>query len=262
MRKKIVAGNWKMNLSADEAMALANELKVKIDHQLDTNDPNVEQGLPQVLLFPPYVYLSRIQEMFRNYKGVSVGVQNIHQEEQGAYTGEVSPLMVRSLGGTHTLIGHSERRMYFKEDDELLAKKIALALKNELIPVYCCGEMLPVREAGKHFELVAEQLQKGVFWMKEDEIQNIIIAYEPVWAIGTGKTASPEQAQEMHAHIRQLIKEHYGSEKIADQMTILYGGSCNAKNAEELFSRKDVDGGLIGGASLKADDFFRIILSF
>lgn len=261
MRKKIVAGNWKMNLSADEALALANELKVKIDHQLDTKDPKISDGLPQVLLFPPYVYLSRVLEVFRNYQGVAVGVQNIHQEEKGAFTGEVSPLMVRSLGGTYTLIGHSERRIHFNEDDELLAKKIALALKNGLTPVYCCGEMLPDRETGKHFQLVADQLKKGVFWMNEKEIKNIIIAYEPVWAIGTGQTASPEQAQEMHAYIRQLISDQY-SRKTADEMTILYGGSCNAKNAEELFAQQDVDGGLIGGASLKADDFFRIIQSF
>lgn len=261
MRKKIVAGNWKMNLSAKEALALANELKVKIDHQLDLKNPKVSNGLPEILLFPSYVYLSRVQEVFRNYEEVSVGVQNIHQEEKGAFTGEVSPLMVRSLGGTHTLIGHSERRLHFNEDDELLAKKIALALKNSLIPVYCCGEMLPDREAGKHFLLVSEQLKKGVFWMNEDEVKNIIIAYEPVWAIGTGQTASPEQAQEMHAYIRQLIADQY-SNKLADQITILYGGSCNAKNAAELFAREDVDGGLIGGASLKADDFFRIIQSF
>lgn len=261
MRKKIVAGNWKMNLSAEEAMALANELKQKIDHQLDTGGPRQNGALPRILLFPPYVYLSGLIEVFRNYEGLSIGVQNIYQEEKGAYTGEVSPLMVRSMGGTHTLIGHSERRMHFNEDDELLAKKTALALKNGLIPVYCCGEMLPERETGKHFQVVAEQLKKGVFWMKEEEAGNIIIAYEPVWAIGTGQTASPDQAQEMHAYIRQLIADQY-SNKMADRMTILYGGSCNAKNAAELFAKEDVDGGLIGGASLKADDFFRIIQSF
>ncbi len=261
MRKKIVAGNWKMNLSAEEALTLANELKVKIDHQLDTKDPKIPNGLPQILLFPPNVYLSRVLEVFRNYEGVAVGVQNIHQEEKGAFTGEVSPLMVRSLGGTHTLIGHSERRIHFNEDDELLAKKIALAVKNGLTPVYCCGEMLPDRETGKHFQLVSEQLKKGVFWMDEQEVKNIIIAYEPVWAIGTGQTASPEQAQEMHAYLRELINDHY-SKKTAEEMTILYGGSCNAKNAAELFAQKDVDGGLIGGASLKADDFFTIIQSF
>ena len=250
-----------MNLSAEEVTALASKLKVKIDHQLDTKEPKSGNDLPEVLLFPPSVYLSRLLDVFRNYEGVSVGVQNIHQEEKGAFTGEISALMVRSLGGTHTLIGHSERRVHFGEDDELLAKKIANALKNGLIPVYCCGEMLPDREAGKHFLVVAEQMKKGIFWMQEESLQNIIVAYEPVWAIGTGQTASPEQAQEMHAYIRQLISDHY-SEKIAKNMTILYGGSCNAQNAAELFAQNDVDGGLIGGASLKADDFFRIIQSF
>lgn len=261
MRKKIVAGNWKMNLTLDEAMSLVNELKVKIDHQLDTGEAGANDLLPGIVLFPPYVYLSRVREVFVNYEKVSVGSQNVHHMEKGAYTGEVSPPMVSSLGATHTLVGHSERRSQFGEDDDLLAAKIKLALKHGLTPVYCCGELLPEREAEKHFEVVAGQLQRGVFWMTKDELSKLIIAYEPVWAIGTGHTASPEQAQEMHAFIRQLINDKY-SGKAAENMSILYGGSCNAKNAAELFAQPDVDGGLIGGASLKADDFFQIVQSF
>ncbi len=261
MRKKIVAGNWKMNLTLDEAMTLVKELKVKIDHQLDSGKPGVDDLLPEIVLFPPYVYLSRVREVFVNYEKVSTGSQNVHHMEKGAYTGEVSPPMISSLGATHTLVGHSERRSQFGEDDDLLAAKIKLTLKHGLNPVYCCGELLPEREAEKHFEVVAGQLQRGVFWMTEDELSKLIIAYEPVWAIGTGHTASPEQAQEMHAFIRQLINDKY-SGKAAENMSILYGGSCNAKNAAELFAQPDVDGGLIGGASLKADDFFQIVQSF
>ncbi len=261
MRKKIVAGNWKMNLSLDEAMALTSELKVKIDHQLDAGTGKQGDKMPEILFFPPFVYLTRLMEVFKNYKNVSVGSQNVHHEEKGAYTGEVSAMMINSLGATHTLIGHSERRSQFGEDDELLAKKIKLAFGHGLTPVYCCGEMLPERESGKHFEVVESQISQGVFWMDEDHIKKVIIAYEPVWAIGTGHTATPEQAQEMHAFIRQLISNKY-SAQTADLISILYGGSCNAKNAVELFKQADVDGGLIGGASLKAQDFFQIIQSF
>ncbi len=261
MRKKIVAGNWKMNLALDEAMNLAKELKVKIDHQLDKGQDGTNNALPDIMLFPPYVYLTRVMELFMNYKKVFVGSQNIHHQEKGAYTGEVSPMMISSLGATHTLVGHSERRSQFGEDDDLLAIKIQLALKHGLIPVYCCGELLPERESEKHFEVIAGQLTQGVFWMNEENLDKLIIAYEPVWAIGTGRTASPAQAQEMHAFIRQLINDNY-SKNAAENMSILYGGSCNAKNAKELFEQPDVDGGLIGGASLKAQDFFQIIQSF
>ena len=261
MRKNIVAGNWKMNLTLEEAMKLVKELKVKIDHQLDAGQPGLNDLLPEIVLFPPYVYLTRVKEVFMNYDKVSVGSQNVHHMEKGAYTGEVSPLMIRSLGATHTLVGHSERRSQFGEEDDLLAAKIKLALKNGLTPVYCCGEQLPERESEKHFEVVAGQLMKGLFWMSEDELDKMVIAYEPVWAIGTGHTASPAQAQEMHAFIRSLINDKY-SKKAAENMSILYGGSCNAKNAAELFVQPDVDGGLIGGASLKAEDFFQIIQSF
>lgn len=261
MRKKIVAGNWKMNLNLDEAMALVSELKVKIDHQLNTGAGEYGKTMPEIVLFPPFVYLTRVIEVFRNYKNVSLGSQNVHHEEKGAYTGEVSAMMVRSLGAAHALIGHSERRSQFGEDDDLLATKIKLAFKHGLTPVYCCGEMLPERESGKHFEIVKSQIQRGVFWMDEDLMKKVIVAYEPVWAIGTGHTATPEQAREMHAFIRKLISDKY-SAQTADMIPILYGGSCNAKNAAELFKQPDVDGGLIGGASLKAQDFFQIIQSF
>lgn len=260
MRKRIVAGNWKMNLSLDEAKALASELKVKIDALRGSAVVEEDNPLPEVVLFPPYVYITRILDMFSGYKGVWVGSQNCHHEEQGAYTGEVASLMIRSAGASHVIIGHSERRSQFGEDDALLARKTKQVLKNGLTPVFCCGEMLPEREAGTHFGVVTEQLKNGLFWMDESQLAKTVIAYEPVWAIGTGVTASPDQAQEMHAHIRKLVAGTYG-EPSAENMTILYGGSCNAKNATDLFSQPDVDGGLIGGASLKADDFSRIIQS-
>ncbi|MDR4988555.1 MAG: triose-phosphate isomerase [Bacteroidales bacterium] len=257
MRKKIVAGNWKMNLTFDEAMSLVNDLKTKIRHLPD----DAAAGKPLVMLFPPYVYIAELLKVFSGVEGVFVGAQNVHQKESGAYTGEISPVMLSSLGATHCLIGHSERRTQFGETDELLADKIKTALNNGIKPVYCCGELLPEREAGNHVQVVAAQLEKGLFWMDEAQIKEVIVAYEPVWAIGTGHTATPEQAGEMHASIRKLIREKY-SKSTADQIPILYGGSCNAKNAAELFAQPDVDGGLIGGASLKADDFFSIINSF
>lgn len=259
MRKKIVAGNWKMNLGLEEARALVGELKVKIDHHMDSLN-NHDQGMPDVVFFPPFPYLTRIVDVFTTYKGVSVGAQNCHHEEEGAFTGEVSARMIKSVGASHVIIGHSERRSQFGEDDRLLATKTKQALKNGLTPVFCCGEVLSDRENNHHFPVVADQLQKGLFWMDDHQLSHAVIAYEPVWAIGTGKTASPEQAQEMHAYIRKLIADTY-SQEVADNMSILYGGSCNAKNADELFSNPDVDGGLIGGASLKAQDFFEIILA-
>ncbi|TVR43213.1 MAG: triose-phosphate isomerase [Bacteroidia bacterium] len=260
MRKNIVAGNWKMNLNLEEAKSLAGELKAKLD-QLKTGLVGDNRSIPEVILFPPYVYVTRILDLFPNYQGLSVGAQNCHHEDHGAFTGEVSAHMIRSVGATHVIIGHSERRSQFGEVDLLLAEKVKQALKHGLTPVFCCGEMLPERENGNHFQVVADQLQKGLFWLDKAQLGRVVVAYEPVWAIGTGVTATPAQAQEMHAYIRQLLSDTYG-EAIAQQTSLLYGGSCNAKNAAELFSQPDVDGGLIGGASLKADDFFRIIQSF
>lgn len=246
-----------MNLDLEGGRKLATEICEKIREKPLDRLP----GKPEVLFFPPFVFLTEVVKAAEGTPGVSAGSQNIHQLEKGAYTGEVAAPMVKSCGGTHTLIGHSERRAYFHEDDALLAKKVEQALNHGLTPVYCCGEVLPEREAGKHFQVVKEQIVSGLFWLEKEAFERVVIAYEPVWAIGTGVTASPEQAQEMHAFIRKTVAEKYG-QATADRTSILYGGSCNAQNARELFSQPDVDGGLIGGASLKAPDFFGIISSF
>jgi triosephosphate isomerase (TIM) len=257
MRKIIVAGNWKMNLTLEEGLKLSAELA---DFVKSTPLENLN-GTPQVIMFTPAIHLASVAKSVETMKGLSAGAQNCYTEEKGAFTGEISAMMIQSAGATHVLVGHSERRAYFGESNEMLAKKVKIALANGLTPMYCCGEVLDERNAGNHFEVVREQVEKGLFWLSEEEFAKTVIAYEPVWAIGTGVTASPEQAQEMHAFIRQLINEKYGS-NAAENATILYGGSCNAKNAKELFANKDVDGGLIGGASLKADDFTTIIQSF
>ena len=191
----------------------------------------------------------------------NVGAQNCSAYDKGAYTGEVSAKMLKSLDVDYCIIGHSERRKYFGETNEILAEKINRVIENNMSPIYCVGEVLEERESGRHFEVVKEQLEKGLFHLDGDAIYDAIIAYEPVWAIGTGKTATPEQAQEIHAYIRGLIAEKYGKE-VAENTSILYGGSCKPSNAKELFANPDVDGGLIGGASLKAEDFVNIALSF
>ncbi len=252
MRRNIVAGNWKMNKTFEEAddllFSIAEPLQ-KLD--LDTT---------QVILCPPVLYA----EMFTDIaleNNFSVGAQNCSNHSEGAYTGEISAAMLKSMDIEYCLVGHSERRKYFNENSKMLAEKVEQLLENEINPIFCCGEVLEDREGNIHFDIVGKQLYEGLFHLSADELDNVIIAYEPVWAIGTGKTASPEQAQEMHAFIRNLIAKKYNHE-VANEMTILYGGSCNAKNAKELFALKDVDGGLIGGASLKAEDFLAIIQSF
>ncbi len=249
MRKKIVAGNWKMNLKILEAL----ELIMEIDKQV-VFDPPVE-----VIIFPPATYL----DMAREYttRGLAVGAQNFHPEISGAFTGEVSAEMIASIGTEYALVGHSERRHYFNEDSDLLVKKINAALRAKLFPVYCCGESLEQREANEQFNVIEQQISEVLFHLNEDEIKKVVIAYEPVWAIGTGKTATTNQAQEVHAFIRQLIAKKY-NEETANSISILYGGSCNPTNAKELFSQADIDGGLIGGASLKYDDFMKIVNSF
>ena len=257
MRKKIVAGNWKMNLRLEEGLKLAND----IIEFVKKNPLESLNGKPEVIMFTPSVHLSSVATAVGQTEGVSAGAQNCHNQPKGAYTGEISAEMIQSAGATNVLVGHSERRSYFGETDELLAEKTKIALEYGLRPVFCCGEVLDERNEKKHFDVVRKQLETGLFWLSEKEFSKIVIAYEPVWAIGTGVTATPEQAQEMHAFIRKLIKEKYSTET-AENTTILYGGSCNAKNAAELFANEDVDGGLIGGASLKADDFFAIIKSF
>lgn len=257
MRKKIVAGNWKMNLGLEQARNLAAEVCTLINNEVDVS----REEMPHVIFFPSFVFLSEVAKITQTLAGVACGAQNCHQQSKGAFTGEVSAGMIASCGGSYVLVGHSERRSLFHEDDALLLKKNRIILENGLIPVFCCGEQLPQRQAGDHFQTVRQQLYQGLFELEPEDFRKVVIAYEPVWAIGTGVTASPQQAQEMHAFIRDLIRENYG-DLLASEACILYGGSCNAQNARELFANPDVDGGLIGGASLKADDFFAIIKSF
>lgn len=248
-RQHIVAGNWKMNKTYEEGRDLAQEI---VD-QLQPSDT-------LVVLASPFIHLKNISGIVKDVSNLFIGAQNCHQEEKGAYTGEISAEMLQSIGVDYVIIGHSERREYFGETDELLAKKVDAVLAKGMRPIFCCGEKLEVREAKGHEALVAVQLEKALFHLSPEAFTQVVIAYEPVWAIGTGKTASPEQAQEMHHHIRQLISKKYGP-GIADQTSLLYGGSCNPGNAKSLFSQPDVDGGLIGGASLKAGDFVAIVNS-
>ncbi len=252
MRKKIVAGNWKMNCNREEAFGLATEIAGMVTDE-------VHQPI-QVILAPPYLHLSAVAHLV-SPNGIGVAAQNCASELSGAFTGEVSAPMIKSVGAEYVIIGHSERRHIFNESNEQLAKKVDLAISNKLIPIFCIGEMLPERESGKQQMVVEQQLRESVFHLSTDLFKGVIIAYEPVWAIGTGKTASPEQAQEMHAFIRSLLKKQYG-QAIADATSLLYGGSCNENNARELFALADVDGGLIGGAALKSRSFVNIIKSF
>ncbi len=250
MRKKIVAGNWKMNKTFEEA----EELLAYVAEAIEKKTPC------EVVACPPAVYLEMATD-FAEESNLLVGAQNVSQFESGAYTGEISAAMLDSVDVDYCIVGHSERRKYFNETDEMLAQKVNQLLEYGIQPIFCCGEQLEEREKEIHFGVVRSQLDNGLFHLNENEFANVVIAYEPVWAIGTGRTASPEQAQEMHAFIRGLITEKYGK-KVADSTTILYGGSCNPGNARELFSQEDVDGGLIGGASLKGEDFIKIVNSF
>lgn len=250
MRKKIVAGNWKMNLTVNEAESLVKELNQKVKEGIKAD---------QLIVFPSFTNIVSVVNSI-DYS-INVGAQNCHESKSGAYTGEVSVDMIQSTGATVILVGHSERRAYFGETNELLAKKVDAVLAADMQVVYCCGETLPEREANNHFRVIESQISEGLFHLDASGISEVVIAYEPVWAIGTGVTASSEQAQEVHAFIRSLIEKKYGNE-IAEQISILYGGSCNPKNAEELFRQKDVDGGLIGGAALKANDFIQIANSY
>jgi triosephosphate isomerase len=250
MRKKIVAGNWKMNLNFAEAMSLADELV----------DSAGEYGNCSIILAPPFIYLHDLIGRIQSHPDFSVAAQNCSSEDKGAFTGEVSATMLTSIGVEYVIIGHSERRKIFQEDDKVIAAKVARALSNDLLPVFCCGEDLEHRKSGKHFETVLSQLKNGLFHVDKKIFSECIIAYEPVWAIGTGVNASAGEAQEMHAFIRKNIAAQYGND-IAENVTLLYGGSVNAANSAELFSCEDVDGGLVGGASLKARDFLSIIHS-
>lgn len=251
MRKKIVAGNWKMNKTLQEGADLAKEI----------NDLLINSTLKcDVILGTPFIHLASVSNIV-DKKKIKISAQNCADKESGAYTGEISAAMVKSTGADYVILGHSERRAYYGETPAILKVKVELALKNELTPVFCIGEVLEEREKNIHFGIVKSQIQESLFDLSKEDFSKIILAYEPVWAIGTGKTASPAQAQEMHAFIRGVIAEQYGKE-IAENTSILYGGSANPGNAKELFSNPDVDGGLIGGASLKAADFKAIIDSF
>lgn len=249
MRTKIVAGNWKMNKTVGEAHQLIYELLMLLD--------NHPQNNAEVVVMPPFPYLIPIGEKIKS-STVKLGAQNCSEHPWGAYTGEVSAPMLKSVGVSYVIIGHSERRQYFQEDGAKLAQKVDAVLASQLHPVFCCGEPLIVREDGRHFDLVNMQIEEGLFHLPAEALLKTVIAYEPVWAIGTGKTATPEQAQEMHAFIRKQLTGKYGS-AVAQQVRILYGGSVNAGNAKALFTCADVDGGLVGGASLKAGEFFEII---
>jgi len=247
MRTKIVAGNWKMHKNAEETEDLLNELIDKLP-----TDKEV-----QIIVAPTFVNLSSAVEHLQ-FTNIIVAAQNMHQAEGGAFTGEISADMLNSIGVTTVILGHSERRAYFHETDALLASKVNTALKHAMTVIFCFGEELKDRQSGNHFNLVENQLTDGLFHLEENAWENLVLAYEPVWAIGTGETASPEQAQEMHEFIRETIRKKYGN-TVAESVSILYGGSVKPENASEIFSKPDVDGGLIGGAALKADDFAAIV---
>lgn len=249
-RKKIVAGNWKMNKTLEEGVELAKSISA-----------GATPSRVDLVLCVPFVNMQSVQKVIAKKKKIHLGAQNMHQESKGAYTGETSADMLLAIGASHVILGHSERRQYFNEDEALLAQKTDAALAKGLTPIFCCGEPLEIRQAGTHVKFVEAQLQASLFHLSAAQFANVVIAYEPIWAIGTGLTASSEQAQEMHAAIRKFLKKQYGND-IAKDISILYGGSCNAKNAKELFAQKDVDGGLIGGASLIVEDFLTIANSF
>ena len=253
MRKKIVAGNWKMNLDYQEGLALFSEIANMVKDEIT--------GKQEAIICSPFIHLSSLVQLAKGNEKLSLGAQNAHQAESGAYTGEISAKMIKSIGAKYVILGHSERRQYFGENNALLAKKTDVVLNNGLLPIFCIGETLQEREANEHFAVIKNQLEEGVFHLSEEQFSKLVLAYEPVWAIGTGVTASSAQAQEIHAFIRTEIAAKYNQE-VADGTTILYGGSCNPKNAAELFAQADIDGGLIGGASLKSRDFLDIVKVF
>ncbi len=249
MRKMIVGGNWKMNKNIQETQNLLDDLKA----QKQTSDA-------RVMIFPSFVSLSLAQSSLEN-TAIEVGAQNMSAYDSGAKTGDISADMITSTGSNIVLLGHSERREFFGETEEIIAGKVAKAIEKNIEVVYCCGEKLEERETEKHFEIIESQVKTSLFGLSKEDIKKVVIAYEPVWAIGTGKTASAEQAQEIHAFIRGIIANAYDQET-ADAISIIYGGSVKPNNANEIFAMSDVDGGLIGGASLKAEDFFSIINAF
>nr|WP_320119138.1 triose-phosphate isomerase [uncultured Marinifilum sp.] len=251
MRRKIVAGNWKMNNTLEEGIELAGQINDLVENT-DINGVDVVIGTP-------FIHLTEVNKVVG--EKIAVAAQNCADEKSGAYTGETSAAMIKSTGSKYIILGHSERRSYYGETSEILVKKVNLTLENGLDPIFCIGEVLEERQAEKHFEVVKNQIAEGLFHLSAEEFGKVVLAYEPVWAIGTGVTASSDQAQEMHAFIRKTLVEQYG-EEVANNTSILYGGSCKPSNAKELFENADVDGGLIGGASLKAEDFMGIITAF
>ena len=251
MRKNIVAGNWKMNLNFQEAEDLIDEIANGIDEE------NVQC---EVVVCPPALYLE-VASDYADESLLKAGAQNVSEYEKGAFTGEISAAMLASVDLDYCIVGHSERRKFFGETNGQISRKVDRLLDFGISPIFCCGEVLDEREQNRQFDIVKTQVSESLFHLNPDEFSNIVIAYEPVWAIGTGKTATPQQAQEMHAFIRRLIVEKYGVE-VAQETSILYGGSCKSSNAKELFANPDVDGGLIGGASLKKEEFLKITMSF
>ena len=249
MRKQIAAANWKMNLTIHQGEQLIDDI-LAIPHDIKDNQ--------EVIFAVPAPYLAMAQQKLRNKENVFVAAQNVYSKKSGAYTGEISVDMLSSLAVQYVVIGHSERREYFNESNAFLAEKVNICLDNNIHPIFCCGEALAIREAGTQNEFVASQLKESLYHLSADQIRRIVIAYEPIWAIGTGKTASSAQAQEMHAFIRTSLTDQYGA-NTANSISILYGGSVKAANAAEIFSQPDVDGGLVGGASLNAEEFASII---
>jgi triosephosphate isomerase len=251
MRKNIVAGNWKMNLNRADGIALVEDVLAQLPADNNTH----------VIFSPSFVHLYKVAKMCANTSKVVAAAQDCSASEKGAFTGEVSASMIASCNARYVVLGHSERRSTFKETNELLKAKVGQAFANDLKVIFCCGESLEQRESGIHFDWIKGQISESLFHLSPAEFKNIVIAYEPIWAIGTGVTASIEQAQEIHAFIRNLLTEKYGNE-VAESTSILYGGSCKPSNAKELFASQDIDGGLIGGASLNAADFVAITQSF
>lgn len=251
MRKNIVAGNWKMNTTVPEGVALAKEVSEAVKAAAPKCD---------VIICVPFTHLVPVAGVI-DQSVLGLGAENCADHKSGAYTGEVSAPMVASTGATYVILGHSERRQYYGETSEILREKVALALENGLKPIFCIGEKLEQREDGTYNEVVSRQIEEGLFNLSAEDFGKIILAYEPVWAIGTGKTATADQAEDMHAHIRKVVENKYGK-AVAENTTILYGGSCKPSNAAELFAKPDVDGGLIGGASLKCADFMGIVNAF
>ncbi len=248
-RKKLVVANWKMNKVYVEGLILANTIIAGLEKN---------QGAAEVVICPPFIHIQTIYNMLKEHLKLHVGAQNCHYNYQGAYTGEVSAAMLKSVGAEYIILGHSERRTYNNETPEIISKKIKNVISESLTPIFCCGEDFQIREKKEHFKFVKSQIEESLFDLSAESFSKIIIAYEPVWAIGTGIVAEPEQAQEMHLSIRDFIASKYGND-LADVIPIIYGGSCNASNSKMLFNQKDIDGALVGSASLKAEEFLEIV---